>query len=167
MHKTEEQRLCHLEEMMEDIHALLIMGQDRVPGKPEYDRAIQELLKGNSKPLALYKERGGIIPKVDPESLPARFRIRGKQQSGGGHDAPAVAVRTRGNGPKAETNYQTAAVQRGGKAISRMPTRISEAPSLQGGVCNGPACRSANLPPAAQTAGTGGDNRFGTRVFAT
>lgn len=76
MNKTDEQRLRHLEEMMEDIHALLIMGRDRIPGRAEYDRAIRELLRGNSKPLALYKERGGVIPKVDPESMPKRFRLQ-------------------------------------------------------------------------------------------
>lgn len=80
MQKTEEQRLRHLEEMVEDIHALLIMGQDRIPGKAEFDRAIRELLKGNDKPLILFKQRGGVIPKTDPESIPKGFRIRGTQQ---------------------------------------------------------------------------------------
>jgi hypothetical protein len=62
MVKTTEQRLLHLEEMLEEIHAVLIMGTDGSPGRAEYDRAIRELLKGNTKPLALYKRRGGVIP---------------------------------------------------------------------------------------------------------
>lgn len=59
---TEEQRLKRIESMVEEIHALLIMGQAPVPGEAEYERVIEEMLKGNTKPLAIFMQRGGKIP---------------------------------------------------------------------------------------------------------
>jgi len=150
MHKTEEQRLRHLEEMIEEIHAWMILGGERIPGKAEYDRAIRELLKGNSKPLELYKQRGGVIPKADPDCLQNRFR-----RCGGHVERPGVSGKPTedrpGGGivPKLATIYPTAAAQGGGTS-RRMHTRNSKAPSLQDGVCGGPLAGSANLPPAAQ-----------------
>jgi hypothetical protein len=62
MNKTYEQRLRHVEDLLESIHTMLVMGREAVPGRAEYDQAIAELLKGNPKPLAEFKRRGGIIP---------------------------------------------------------------------------------------------------------
>ena len=59
---NEERRLRRLESMVEEIHALLVMGRVSTPGDAEYDLALEELAQGNNKPLAMFLRRGGKIP---------------------------------------------------------------------------------------------------------
>lgn len=57
--KTDSQRLKALEEMVQEIHALLVMGQVSTPGEEEYKRALAALEEGNNALLAAYIRRGG------------------------------------------------------------------------------------------------------------
>ena len=63
--QSTEERLNRMESMIQEIHAMLVMGQSVAPGEAEYRIVVQEGLKGNTKPLAEYLKRGGRIPKHD------------------------------------------------------------------------------------------------------
>jgi len=61
-----EERLKRLETMIKEIHDFLYMGEEtgRAPDQEEFRRAIRELGRGNRRPLQLYIQRGGKIPKT-------------------------------------------------------------------------------------------------------
>ena len=77
MNRTIEQRIRSLEEMVADIHAVLILGKPPAPLDAEqWRRAYNALLKGDVAPLRLCLERsGGIVPKTEtifPEAAAQR-----------------------------------------------------------------------------------------------
>jgi hypothetical protein len=59
---TLEQRIAKLETMITEIHAILTGKESRGVHIREYRAAINELARGNGKPLELYMKRGGKIP---------------------------------------------------------------------------------------------------------
>ena len=62
MAKTIEQRIAIIEEMIIEIHSVLVMGKTSPPpGLSEYRRAIEALVDGDKKPLADYMRNGGKI----------------------------------------------------------------------------------------------------------
>lgn len=64
--KSIEQRIKTIEEMIAEIHAILVMGKAPAPpGAAEYKRAIEAMAEGNMAPLTLYLRRGGIVPKAE------------------------------------------------------------------------------------------------------
>lgn len=62
-HKTTEQRLDAIEHMIREIYVALTPVR-RIDGvdEREYRRAIEALMKGDTRPLADYKARGGVVP---------------------------------------------------------------------------------------------------------
>ena len=61
-----EDRLARLETMIREIHDFLYAGDDgsRARDEEAFRRAVRELGKGNRRPLQLYIQRGGKIPKA-------------------------------------------------------------------------------------------------------
>jgi hypothetical protein len=71
MLKNYDQRLADLERMTGEIHEMLKALLSREEGRsgyvirPSYAEAIREAAKGNTRTLALFKQRGGVIPGTD------------------------------------------------------------------------------------------------------
>jgi len=62
---TLEQRIAKLETMITEIHAIVTGGEkprDAAADRRAYQKAINELARGNKEPLELYMKRGGKIP---------------------------------------------------------------------------------------------------------
>lgn len=63
---TFEQRLRRLEEMVAEIHAIVVMGKAEVPpGDLQYKQALKDMLAGDPRTLDLYVRRGGKPMKVE------------------------------------------------------------------------------------------------------
>lgn len=71
MNKNYDKRLAELEIMTGEIHEMmkaLLSKEDNKSGyivRPSYAEAIREAAKGNTKTLALFKKRGGVIPGTE------------------------------------------------------------------------------------------------------
>jgi hypothetical protein len=65
-----EKRIKRLEEMVAEIHAVIVLGKEGLPpGDAVRDRAVSEFLAGNRAMLDLYIARGG---KPYPNGKPER-----------------------------------------------------------------------------------------------
>lgn len=61
-----EARIRKLEDMIADIHAVLVQGREpSPPGLEEYRGALDAMAEGDMMPLKSYLKRGGIVPKAE------------------------------------------------------------------------------------------------------
>jgi hypothetical protein len=61
-----ERRIQAIEDMIAEIHAVLVLGREPAPpGVEEYLRALQALETGDKSPLTSYLKRGGKVPKAE------------------------------------------------------------------------------------------------------
>jgi hypothetical protein len=81
--KTIEQRMRDMErgfeavkEMVSEIHARIVLGKKIVPGKAEFDRAIEAIMRGDNGPMDIYLQRGGELPALDRPYKPYTPRKR-------------------------------------------------------------------------------------------
>jgi hypothetical protein len=96
-----EQRLRVLEEMVTEIHAVLVMGKTPAPpGAVEYKRALEAMTEGDMAPMTSYLRRGGEVLKAEtiyPEAAMQRGR-KGKPTAG--RQTPVQALRGLDKGAK-------------------------------------------------------------------
>ncbi len=64
---TEKQKLDRIFEMISEMHAVITMSASAkgTPGEAEYQRAVREMLKGNTAVLTEFLKRGGKIIKKE------------------------------------------------------------------------------------------------------
>jgi hypothetical protein len=80
--KSIEQRLKIIEEIISEIHAVLVLGKaPAAPDAEQWRRALDAFLEGDKEPLSLcLKRNGGIVPKAET-IYPEAAEQRGGQTS--------------------------------------------------------------------------------------
>ena len=94
MPRNIEQQLADLQKTVMILYSIVIEGKQYVPGRAEYDRAIEALVNGDKEPLALFIQRGGEIPKSDIPYKPYQPR---KRCGTDGNDGALCAKRESGS----------------------------------------------------------------------
>lgn len=105
--KSLEQRIRQIEDMITEIHAVVVMGKTPAPpGAEEYKRAIEEMADtGGTALLSLFLKRGGIVPKAETiwpnaavqrggSNASSRYRPRAGGRDGGrrSESLPTAAI---------------------------------------------------------------------------
>lgn len=62
---TDQERINRLEDKIRKLEAEMAFIADRICPIPDYDKAIEALLHGDSKPLDLYLKCGGKLPESE------------------------------------------------------------------------------------------------------